>query len=100
NIALGTAVTRTFQVTSAALAGTGPLVALSANGHLKATPAFGAPRTTPLGYAAIPFSETVDLSTLTQNSVTLNAQKGGLNNKAFDTADAPLNVRVAFNPNT
>lgn len=100
NITLGAAVTRTFEVKSVGATGKGPLVALSKNGHLLATPAFGTPRTAPLGYASVPFSETVDLATLGPNSVTLTPQKGGLNNKAFDAADAPLNVRVAFNPNT
>ena len=60
----------------------------------------GAARTTPLGYASIPFSETVDLATLGPNSVTLTSRKGGLNNNAFDAGDAPSHVRVAFNPNT
>jgi hypothetical protein len=96
---LGTTIVRTFQVNADAVTGAGPLVVMSSNGHVLATPAFGSTRTTPLGYVSIPFSEAVNLASLGATTVTLTGQKGGLNNGALDAADAPLNVRIAFNPN-
>lgn len=98
---LGSPFTRTFQVSSAGVgAGHGPLVALSTNGHLGANPGFGPARKTPFGYATIPFSETIDLSSLGPSSVMLVTQLGGLNNNGLDKADTPLNAQFAFNPNT
>ena len=98
---LGTTFTTTFQVKSAGVgAGSGPLTVLSSNGKLKTVPASGSPLAAPFGYASIPFSEAVNLSTVGRFSVQIVPQKGGLNNTAFDTADPPLNAKIAFNPNT
>jgi hypothetical protein len=97
---LGAAFTRTFKVKAAGTGpGKGPLVALSKSGHLLAAPAFGAAKTSPFGYASIPFSETVALSSLTSSSVMIVPQKGGLNNGGLDSADVSLNEGLAFNPN-
>jgi subtilase family serine protease len=96
---LGAPFTTSFQVRSAGVGpGTGPFVALSTNGHLNASPHYGT-RSTPFGYASIPFSQTVNLAALGRYSVMLTPQSGGLNNNAFDTADTPLNAQIAFNPN-
>ena len=40
------------------------------------------------------------MSSLKRYSVRLVPQKGGLNNNGPDVADAPLNAKLAFNPNT
>jgi uncharacterized protein YjdB len=99
--ALGTAFTTTFTIRTGGVGpGKGPFVASSKNGHLLSTPGYGAPLTTAFAYASIPFSENVDLSSLSRYSVRLVPQKGGLNNNGPDPADGPLNAKLAFNPNT
>lgn len=98
---LGKEFTRSFQVKTAGTGpGTGPLVALSKNGHLLASPGNGPARKSPFGYASIPFSETIGMNSLSRSSVRLVPQAGGLNNNGADAADSSLNARIAFNPNT
>ena len=100
SLTLGSVFTTRFSVRTAGVgAGKGPLVALTTNGHLQASPGYGPARTSPFGYASIPFSETVNLSSLGRYSAMLVPQQGGLNNNAFDAANTPLNAQVAFNPN-
>lgn len=93
--------TTTFQVSSPPVNSThGPLRVLKdGKGKLAISPGPGV-RSGPFGYASIPFSEPLDMSSLGRFSVILSLQAGGLKNSAFDVADAPLNARLAFNPNT
>ena len=90
----------TIQVKTAGVGeGTGPLhVLTNGKGQTSILPGSGT-RTTPFGYVSIPFSETVNMSSLGRRSVRLVSQRGGLSNTAFDAADAPINARLAFNPN-
>lgn len=96
---LGANFTRSFFVAAGAPVISRPLVALSKDGHLLASPSYGPARTSPFGYASIPFSEPLDLAASGRYSVMLMPQMGGLDNSAPDSADTTLNARVAFNPN-
>lgn len=96
---LGATFARSFFVQAGNAPSSSPLVALSAGGHLLASPGHGPARTTPFGYASIPFSESLDLSKAGRFSIMLTPQRGGLNDNAPDSADTTLNARVAFNPN-
>lgn len=97
---LGSTFKTTFQVSSAGVgAGSGPLTVVSRNGQLAVAPAPGSTLKAPFGYASIPFSEAVDLASLGRFSVQIVPRQGGLNNSGFDTADRPLNAKIAFNPN-
>lgn len=97
---LGKAFTTTFKVNSeGAGAGTSPLQVVKQNGHLAVSPGPGT-RTTPFGYASIPFTEPLDMTSLGRFAVKLTLQAGGINQNGFDAADAPINAKLAFNPNT
>ncbi len=54
----------------------------------------------PLGYAAIQFSEPIDLQSLSRFSAMFITQTGGLNTGTSGYADVPVNAKLAFNVNT
>jgi hypothetical protein len=99
-LSLGKAFTTTFQVNSVGVgAGTSPLRVVQQNGHPAVSPGPGT-RTSPFGYASIPFTEALDMSSLGRFSAMLTLASGGLNTTGFDRGDSALNAKLAFNPNT
>ena len=99
-LSLGKTFATTFKVNSAGPgAGSSPLQVVSNNGQLAVTPGAGN-RTSPFGYASVPFTEPLDMTSVHRFSVMLTLQAGGVNNNAFDAGDAALNAKLAFNPNT
>lgn len=97
--ALGTTFTRSFKVNADHVTGHAPFVITSSGGILQITPGPGT-RSTALGYGSINLSERLDLSKVARFAVKLVPQHGGLNDNGFDSADTPVNARLAFNPNT
>lgn len=97
---LGATFTRAFKVSNAGVgAGTSPLQVVKNNGKLAISPGPG-PRTSPVGYISVTFSEALDMTSLKRFAAMLTLQAGGLDDNAFDKGDAALNAKLAFNPNT
>ncbi len=86
-----------FSVTgtgAAGSAGTSPLRVLGT------TPTNGMVWPNAFGYAAVTFSEAINLSSLGRFSAMLIPHTGGVTTGTSGYADVPVNAKLAFNPNT